>query len=154
MCPSTPYPWDVLWPSGPWQKKKKWANSWQPGRPHHSSTNYILLSTLRNRCTNQENVQLARGFWMAREAFNHPEPSLRCPKKPGCSETPRQGHSVLEATFEARINTGFWGVDGDTRIHMRGSWSCLSEPPFRPRTHLLCKGETLRVLTQHGPTGP
>ena len=23
MCPSIPYPWDVLWPSGPWQKKKK-----------------------------------------------------------------------------------------------------------------------------------
>lgn len=39
------------------KKKKKWAKNWQPCLPHHSSTNYILLSTLRNRCTNQENVQ-------------------------------------------------------------------------------------------------
>lgn len=91
---------------------------------------------------------------MAGEAFNHPEASLRCPKKSGCSETFRQGHSGLEATSEAKRNTRFWDVDGETKLPMCGSWSCLSEPPFRPRTQLLCKVETLRVLTQHQPTRP
>ena len=135
-------------------KKKKRAKNWQPGLPHQSPTNYILLSTLRNRYTNQENVQLARGLWMAGEAFNHPEPSLRCPKKSGCSETPREGHSVIEATFEAKRNTGFWGVDGDTEIHMCGSWSCLSEPPFRPRTHPCAKGRRWGFWPSTGPRVP
>lgn len=117
--------------------KKKW----EPRADGHTFPSILFhsphfLSTLWNRHSNQGNCQLARTFQMVGETFNHPEPSLRCGKRSGFSETLKalqspslQPPPKLKEIQDCRVWMMMWRYP---YIHC-GSWCCLAGLAFRPR---------------------
>lgn len=115
MCPSTPYPWGcplTIWTLAKIKIKKE--PELTACLPHQSSTNYILLSTLRNRCTNQKMSNWPGAFgWLGRPLIIQ-NPLWGILRNRLLRNSQEKAIQCLKPPLKLR-EIGFWGVDGGTR---------------------------------------
>lgn len=89
MCPFS-HPWNILWPTGPWQEKSA-KNGWPylSQHPHALTLLFCLLcgtDTLTKVTANSSEAFRWLGTLLT---IQNP---LLGPKRSGCSETPKQGN--------------------------------------------------------------